>query len=77
MDLRVIVISREAYNELVANCDSASPELDILVNTFVMRDGGNEFVQIPCDPTEFELILSLAVAKCPEIVSAIRLAADC
>ena len=76
MNFRVIVIPRKAYNILLVNCDRDSPEFDILVNTFVMRDRGNEFVQIPCDDAEFDLILNLAVSKCPEIVSVIRLAAD-
>ena len=73
MNFRVIVIPRKAYDTLLANCDRDSPELDPLVNAFVMRDSGNEFVQIPCDDAEFDLILKLALSKCPKIVSAIMM----
>ena len=71
MNFRVVVIPRKAYDKLLQSCDQGSSEFDTLVNAFVMRDGGNEFVQIPCDDEGYDLILNLAVSKCPEIVSAI------
>ena len=73
MNFRVLVIPRKAYDKLLQSCDQGNSEFDTLVNAFVMRDSGNEFVQIPCDDAAVELIMNLALSKCPEIVSAITM----
>ena len=73
MKIKVLGIRIADYERLVASCDKNTPEYECLINAFVRRNNGQEEVGVPVDNAGLDLILKLALSKCPEIISAIRM----
>lgn len=68
-----IVISMEAFNNLVDRCAESRPEYQTLKNGFVMRNkGGAQEVHIVCDTAVAKTILGFANRVCGEALPHIR-----